>query len=369
MAVSITHTKVSAIADGGDDTLVRPSDWNAVHTFADIAPLASPTFTGVVSVPAGTTAAPGLIGPDANTGIVFTTTPTIKFVRDGIDMVQISGSEVQIVAASAPFGWSDCWLYKIAADTLGLRRGANAQSLKVYTSYTDASNYERFAINTAEGTITLAAETLGTGTDNIDLKLLPAGTGRVLFPDGAVATPSIAFSSETNTGFYRSAASTVKLAIGGAIAFSFYPTYFDILGETARIRMGDSLDLTLIREDPHILGLREGANSHTLRIYSFHTDASNWERLSISAAAGVATLAAETLGSGADNIDITLTPCGTGNVNITVGTLEVAGTQVVGARVIDARCDDAVNSGDATTDGVIDALRDAMITHGLIAAA
>jgi len=47
---------------------------------------------------------------------------------------------------------------------------------------------------------------------------------------------------------------------------------------------------------------------------------------------------------------------------------QVASTQVVGARVIDARCDDAINSGDATTDGVIDALRDAMISHGLIAA-
>lgn len=47
---------------------------------------------------------------------------------------------------------------------------------------------------------------------------------------------------------------------------------------------------------------------------------------------------------------------------------KVAGTQVVGARVIDGRCDDAINSGDGTTDGVIDALRDAMITHGLIAA-
>ena len=43
--------------------------------------------------------------------------------------------------------------------------------------------------------------------------------------------------------------------------------------------------------------------------------------------------------------------------------------QVVSNRVIDTRCDDAINSGDATTDGVIDALRDAMIAHGLIAAA
>ena len=49
--------------------------------------------------------------------------------------------------------------------------------------------------------------------------------------------------------------------------------------------------------------------------------------------------------------------------------IAVAGTKVIGARVVDARCDDAINSGDATTDGVIDSLRDAMITHGLIAAA
>ena len=46
----------------------------------------------------------------------------------------------------------------------------------------------------------------------------------------------------------------------------------------------------------------------------------------------------------------------------------VDGTQVVSNRIIDARCDDVINSGDATTDGVIDSLRDAMITHGLIAA-
>jgi len=52
-----------------------------------------------------------------------------------------------------------------------------------------------------------------------------------------------------------------------------------------------------------------------------------------------------------------------------IGGYKVDDVQVVSNRVIDARIDDAINSGDATTDGVIDALRDAMITHGLIAAA
>lgn len=43
--------------------------------------------------------------------------------------------------------------------------------------------------------------------------------------------------------------------------------------------------------------------------------------------------------------------------------------KVVGARVVDARIDDTINSGDATTDGVIEAIRTALIAHGLIAAA
>lgn len=51
------------------------------------------------------------------------------------------------------------------------------------------------------------------------------------------------------------------------------------------------------------------------------------------------------------------------------GNISVSGIQVVTTRQIDARIDDAINSGDATTDGVIDAMRDAMINHGLIAAA
>jgi hypothetical protein len=52
-----------------------------------------------------------------------------------------------------------------------------------------------------------------------------------------------------------------------------------------------------------------------------------------------------------------------GNGNVTIG-----GSQVVGSRVVDARASAVANSGDATTDGLIDALRDAMISHGLIAA-
>jgi hypothetical protein len=59
-----------------------------------------------------------------------------------------------------------------------------------------------------------------------------------------------------------------------------------------------------------------------------------------------------------------------GDLNLDTGhVFRINAVQVVGARVIDARIDDAINSGDATTDGVIDAMRDAMIAHGLMAPA
>lgn len=60
----------------------------------------------------------------------------------------------------------------------------------------------------------------------------------------------------------------------------------------------------------------------------------------------------------------------TGNINCT-GVYKVDDVQVVSNRVIDARIDDAINTSawDSTTAGVLDALRDAAITHGWIAAA
>jgi hypothetical protein len=36
--MAVTHTKVSVVADGGDSSLVQPSNWNANHTIADILP-------------------------------------------------------------------------------------------------------------------------------------------------------------------------------------------------------------------------------------------------------------------------------------------------------------------------------------------
>jgi hypothetical protein len=68
-----------------------------------------------------------------------------------------------------------------AADVLALRRSTNAQTFRVYGTFTDTSNYVRLALTTTSTTMGIVCETAGTGADNIDLSLTPAGTGNVRF--------------------------------------------------------------------------------------------------------------------------------------------------------------------------------------------
>jgi hypothetical protein len=104
----------------------------------------------------------------------------------------------------------DVVLNRDAADTLAQRRTTNAQTFRWYRTFTDASNYERGALQTAANQVIVAAETAGTGADDIDVTLTPAGTGLVRY-----GTHS-AIGVETVTGFIeiKDAGGTIrKLAV------------------------------------------------------------------------------------------------------------------------------------------------------------
>jgi hypothetical protein len=59
----------------------------------------------------------------------------------------------------------DVLLYRDAANTLAQRNGTNAQIFNVYNTYTDSSNFERFAIKAQSGNdVRLQTEKAGTGT-------------------------------------------------------------------------------------------------------------------------------------------------------------------------------------------------------------
>ena len=86
---------------------------------------------------------------------------------------------------------ANCRLYQDAPDTLALRRGAVAQILNVYGTFTDATNYVRLALSANATTVFVAAETAGTGADNVNVALAPVGTGVVQFnnpTDGSAAS-------------------------------------------------------------------------------------------------------------------------------------------------------------------------------------
>ena len=73
----------------------------------------------------------------------------------------------------------DARLYRDAAGILAQRNGTNAQTLRVYGTYTDLSNHVRGSLSATSTAVTLAAETAGTGADDIPLNLTAAGTGTV----------------------------------------------------------------------------------------------------------------------------------------------------------------------------------------------
>lgn len=73
----------------------------------------------------------------------------------------------------------DVFLFRDNTGILAQRNGGAAQTFRCYGTYTDASNYVRAALSSTSTAVTLAAETAGTGADDIPLNLTAAGTGTV----------------------------------------------------------------------------------------------------------------------------------------------------------------------------------------------
>ena len=130
--------------------------------------LASPALTGTPTAP---TAAPG-----TNTTQLATT----AFVGAAVAAVPAtapggSSGDIQYNNAGA-FGGS---ILKQGANLIEQYNGANAQTLNVYATRTDVSNYERLSLKLFSSDLTIAAENAGTGTAR-NLRLM-AGAAKALY--------------------------------------------------------------------------------------------------------------------------------------------------------------------------------------------
>jgi len=113
--------------------------------------------------------------------------------NNSIAMVSVSGLQL---GSSAGVKWSstalwygsiDLSLFRDAANTSAQRNGANAQTLRVYNTYTDAGNYERLEIAAGASGTTIYQNAAGTGAArslsvgtlvNNSFNITTNGTGR-----------------------------------------------------------------------------------------------------------------------------------------------------------------------------------------------
>ncbi|MGH6625151.1 MAG: hypothetical protein ACRECD_01165 [Burkholderiaceae bacterium] len=154
---------------------------------------------GTIKLDNGTAAAPSYaFASQPSSGMFLATAGVVGLVADG-QVFAWGDSSWGFRLSTSTLGLgivgsntADVRLERDAANSLAQRNGVNAQAGRTYTSFTDGSNYERFGLNTALGVITLAAESAGTGSANIDLALSPLGTGRIKIANGMTANGTVA---------------------------------------------------------------------------------------------------------------------------------------------------------------------------------
>lgn len=119
-----------------------------------------------------------------------------------------------------------------------------------YRTFTDTSNYERLDLQSGAGYFELAVGTAGTGTNDIDIRLTPAGTGQVVLSaplsvaSGGTgrATSTTAYgllaAGTTATGAHQTlaAGATTEILVGGGAAA--LPVWTTATGTGGPVRAG-----------------------------------------------------------------------------------------------------------------------------------
>jgi hypothetical protein len=160
---------------------------------------------------------------------------------------------------------------------------------------------------TARGLITTGSQTIA-GTKTF--------SSQVSVPNGSIVTPGLCFGTDTNTGLNSQ-------GFDGHIRFSSNGA------ETLALTPGVAAFYVLVRTHSAGLDLRgpifnptnvveqiNSINTQTFRVYNSFTDTSNYERLALQfgtySSTRYAQIAAESAGTGAANMNLVLTPKGTG---------------------------------------------------------
>ena len=214
----------------------------------------------------------------------------------------------------------DAYLKRIDADHIGMYNGVTPQSLSLYNTYTDASNYERGGMAWSGNVLEVSTGAAGTGTQR-DLKLTADGsgngwelTGTTLKPttagydlgatgnevgdivsSGTVVSTQLACTPSPGTASsdqlvlnthhgINSTGSYMRFRVNTEQLAAFYRSSFKGLGITSggAISWGSnglsSFQTYLRHIASNHLGMYNGVNPQSFSVYNTYTDASNYER-------------------------------------------------------------------------------------------
>lgn len=214
-----------------------------------------------------------------------------------------------------------------ASYTLGGVTGNSLSAATTYTNYITAATTGKFILTPTDASrfvissISVTALTNATGDATIDGNLysnspIYVGLGNPSYPSYSFqGYPSLGMNAD-GTYVYIYGGGKAYLKIGGGSATSS-TTGFSANSDTAGFVMGVNSDVILVRDAAYSLGLRRTTNQQKFNIYNTYTSATDYERLSLTGVQGSSVnINAETATNGADNIDVLITPAGTGGVGV-----------------------------------------------------
>lgn len=136
-----------------------------------------------------------------STGLAIATSAGVTtFTTDSTTVAFSAGFGLQFQATTAQLKWTDgvgnadVLLVRDAANALALRNSTNAQTLNVYNTYTDASNYERGFISYASNVLNIGHQATGTGNADRSVRLINGGNIRLEVAGGGyIRLPDTSF--------------------------------------------------------------------------------------------------------------------------------------------------------------------------------
>lgn len=229
---SATTGYVLFLAAGGTSLVASGTNQNVTLT---------PSGTGLVSIGGASNQGQHLItGSDSGAGSAALTIN--QGASNGLVLRVMGNGAVRALAgtAAAPTytfdGDPDTGFYRALADVVGFTSGGTVGLLFGRDSnggFVQSGNALGYIQLLNAGGVSLTAA----GT-NQSISIVPSGTGAVLHPLGAAATPSIAFTGDADTGFYRVSSDRIAIACGG-----FYSMQFSASGAITGTHSGNVVQL------------------------------------------------------------------------------------------------------------------------------